>query len=168
MAYSADSFSSLEQPTLAKWNKLWANDAAFNDGSGLPSANAARGIAVTNESTTSTSYVKLTTTTDAATVTVGATGKVLVSFGADVALSGGGQALMVFAITGATTLTAANAATAGYNTTSIPNSASFATHDERSILLTGLAAGSTTFSMYYAITSGTGAWRNRIISAVPL
>jgi len=35
MAYSADTFSSLEQPTLAKWNKLWANDASFNDGTGL-------------------------------------------------------------------------------------------------------------------------------------
>lgn len=30
MAYSADTFTSLEQPTLAKWNKLWSNDAAFD------------------------------------------------------------------------------------------------------------------------------------------
>ena len=30
MAYSADTFSNLEQPTLAKWNKLWDNDAFFN------------------------------------------------------------------------------------------------------------------------------------------
>jgi len=29
MAYSADIFTSLEQPTLAKWNKLWDNDAFF-------------------------------------------------------------------------------------------------------------------------------------------
>lgn len=29
MAYSADTFTSLEQPTLAKWNKLWDNDAFF-------------------------------------------------------------------------------------------------------------------------------------------
>ena len=35
MAYSADTFVADEQPTTAKWNKLWANDAAFNDGSGI-------------------------------------------------------------------------------------------------------------------------------------
>jgi hypothetical protein len=35
MAYSADSFTALEIPTLAKMNKLWANDASFNDGTGI-------------------------------------------------------------------------------------------------------------------------------------
>lgn len=35
MAYSADSFVADEQPTTAKWNKLWTNDASFNDGSGI-------------------------------------------------------------------------------------------------------------------------------------
>lgn len=35
MAYSADSFVADEQPTTAKWNKLWSNDAAFNDSSGI-------------------------------------------------------------------------------------------------------------------------------------
>lgn len=35
MAYSADTFVADEQPTTAKWNKLWSNDASFNDGSGL-------------------------------------------------------------------------------------------------------------------------------------
>ena len=37
MAYSADSFVADEQPTTAKWNKLWNNDASFNDGSGIAS-----------------------------------------------------------------------------------------------------------------------------------
>lgn len=35
MAYSADSFTAGEQPTTAKWNKLWSNDASFNDGTGI-------------------------------------------------------------------------------------------------------------------------------------
>lgn len=35
MAYQADSFVADEQPTTAKWNKLWSNDASFNDGSGI-------------------------------------------------------------------------------------------------------------------------------------
>ena len=38
MAYSADTFVADEQPTTAKWNKLWANDAAFNDGTGIGDA----------------------------------------------------------------------------------------------------------------------------------
>lgn len=35
MPYSADSFTALEVPTLAKMNKLWANDASMNDGTGI-------------------------------------------------------------------------------------------------------------------------------------
>ena len=35
MAYSADSFVADEVPTTAKWNKLWSNDASFNDGTGI-------------------------------------------------------------------------------------------------------------------------------------
>lgn len=35
MAYSADSFVADEVPTTAKWNKLWTNDASFNDGTGI-------------------------------------------------------------------------------------------------------------------------------------
>lgn len=37
MAYSADTFVADEQPTTAKWNKLWTNDASFNDGTGFAS-----------------------------------------------------------------------------------------------------------------------------------
>lgn len=33
--YSADSFTALEIPTLAKMNKLWTNDASMNDGNGI-------------------------------------------------------------------------------------------------------------------------------------
>lgn len=60
MAYSADTFVADEQPTTAKWNKLWANDAAFNDGTGI--ANAAitashiSGIAKNNLTTDSNPY----------------------------------------------------------------------------------------------------------------
>jgi len=33
--YIADTFIAGEQPTTAKWNELWSNDAAFNSGNGL-------------------------------------------------------------------------------------------------------------------------------------
>lgn len=35
MGYSADTFVADEVPTTSKMNKLWSNDASFNDGSGL-------------------------------------------------------------------------------------------------------------------------------------
>lgn len=37
MAYSADIFVADEVPTTSKWNKLWNNDASFNDGTGIAS-----------------------------------------------------------------------------------------------------------------------------------
>ena len=37
MAYSAQTFVAGEQPTAAKWNLLWSNDASFNDGTGIGS-----------------------------------------------------------------------------------------------------------------------------------
>ena len=49
MAYSADTFVADEQPTTAKWNKLWSNDASFNDGTGiLDSAILTRHLATGN------------------------------------------------------------------------------------------------------------------------
>lgn len=38
MPYTAQTFTAFEVPTTAKWNLLWANDAAFNDGSGIANA----------------------------------------------------------------------------------------------------------------------------------
>lgn len=35
MGYLADSFVADEIPTTSKWNKLWNNDASFNDGTGI-------------------------------------------------------------------------------------------------------------------------------------
>ena len=68
MAYSADTFVADEQPTTAKWNKLWANDAAFNDGSGFANgalgsvhASLANGIAVQNVYASSGSVMTGTT-----------------------------------------------------------------------------------------------------------
>lgn len=35
MSYQSGSFVADEQPTTAKWNILWNNDASFNDGTGI-------------------------------------------------------------------------------------------------------------------------------------
>ena len=52
MAYSADTFVADEQPTTAKWNKLWSNDASFNDGTGIGD-NAILTRHITNSNVTS-------------------------------------------------------------------------------------------------------------------
>lgn len=172
MAYSADTFTSLEQPTLAKWNKLWDNDAAFNNGTGLPSAGAARGHAAAAESTTSASFVRLTTTTDYATVTIGATGMAIVSYFAIVACSNTAQYnYMCFDSTGANVISAATYSGSSYNfqTWFRGFDASYACTVGRTVLVTGLTAGSTTFRMHYAVSGGaTANYRERSISVVPL
>ena len=48
MAYSADTFSAGEVPTTSKWNKLWTNDASFNDGSGIANLTIGAVTAVKN------------------------------------------------------------------------------------------------------------------------
>lgn len=168
MAYSADTFTSLEQPTLAKWNKLWANDAAFNDGTGLPSANAARAIVNTTETTASTSYVQLTTATDFVTVTVGATGKVIILARAMTSNTGVNYNYLAVAFSGANTLTAANAETAGYYSQEAQASGSNVNAIYLNHVYSGLTPGSTTFSMYYKTSAGTASFKNRIISVIPL
>lgn len=35
MGYLAQTFVAGEQPTTAKWNIIWSNDASFNDGTGI-------------------------------------------------------------------------------------------------------------------------------------
>jgi hypothetical protein len=35
MTYTAQTFTAGEQPTTTKWNLLWSNDAAMNDGTGI-------------------------------------------------------------------------------------------------------------------------------------
>lgn len=60
MGYSADSFTAGEQPTTAKWNKLWTNDASFNDGTGIGTNAIAAASLATNAITLG--YAQITTT----------------------------------------------------------------------------------------------------------
>lgn len=59
MAYSADTFVADEQPTTAKWNKLWSNDASFNDGSGILDTAVFKNVAVGSFTVTGTGNVSV-------------------------------------------------------------------------------------------------------------
>lgn len=77
MSYNAWSVTFGEQPSITKWNYLGTNDAGFYDGTNLPTYGANKATVATNESTTSSSATDLATTGPSVTLTVGATGKVL-------------------------------------------------------------------------------------------
>lgn len=116
----------------------------------------------TSETTGSTSYANLTTTTDTITATIGANGIALVIIGATFNNSGANITYSDFGCTGTNTRVAqdATALEGGFSSTTL--SASKVT------LLTGLNAGSTVFKMYYRVTAGTGTFANRSIAVIPL
>ena len=126
---------------------------------------AAASLVATAESTTSTSYVDLTTTTDTVTVAIGANGLAIVNLYSwlQVNLSGS-QAWMGFAVSGATTQSPNDNFALEYTASAASASNAFGA----SLLVTGLAAGSTTFKLKYRVNSGTGTFTNRRISVIPI
>jgi hypothetical protein len=114
-----------------------------------------------SETTASTSFVQLATTTDAVTVTIGANGLALVTVSADVSNSGANITNVDFAISGATTRAATD-------TTALKNPTTTVVGQSRTTLITGLTPGSTTFGLRYRVAAGTGTFLNRSIIVVPL
>lgn len=110
---------------------------------------------VANESTSSTSYTNLTTST-AVTVTTGT--KALVLFGATIEPSSAGY--MSFAVSGASTV-------AESNDNSVISGSSGASVF-RTVQLTGLTAGSNTFTGKFRANTGTASFQRRVISVIDL
>lgn len=165
MAYTAFSVVHGEQPTAAKWNTLGTNDAGFNDGTLLPTAGSDQATVATSQTTTSTSYTDLATAGPAVTVTVGATGKVLVGiYGHLSNNTTAAGSFMSYAITGATTSAAADSRALFYPS-SVGAAALFF---GASFLEEGFTPGSTTFTAKYKVNSNTGTFTDRMIWAIPL
>lgn len=121
----------------------------------------------TNESTSSTSYVNLATTGPSITLDVPSTGIVLISFSANVVNTAAGNYVgLALEMSGANSLTATDFAT----TTIIARIATSNQYQgvDRTILLTGLNAGSTTFTLKYKTNAGTAQARERSLSVIPL
>ncbi|MDI3211756.1 hypothetical protein [Arthrobacter sp. AL12] len=112
---------------------------------------------VTGQATSSTSYTDLTTVGPAVTVTISANGMALVFLNATMFSA---QTSMGFAISGATTVAADDVNCILINTVTSRLSGAF--------LVTGLNAGSTTFTAKYKVGSGTGTFVDRVISVIPL
>lgn len=168
MAYAVWSVVFGEQPSASKWNILGTNDAAFNNGSGLPTTNAKNTTIATSETTASTSYTDLATPGPSVSPTIGASGlalMVITMFGS--CSSSGTDVLGSPVVSGANTISAAANEAIGtwHFTTAATNQLAEFSYAR---LLTGLSAGATTFKLQYRVTSGTGTFIRRTMSVIPL
>lgn len=183
--HTGQSFTFGETPSATKWNYLWENDYALADGTGLeddflitrhlaaagsldiPLPNVDLGSSVdggyiaTSETTTSTSFTDLATAGPSCTITVPASGKVLLLMTIQVSNSGAGYSLAAYSMSGANTA-------AEDSDRVIQVTGSNAAVSTRASLLTGLTAGSTTFKLRYRVQSGTGTYLRRSIIAIPI
>lgn len=124
------------------------------------------GFVATSETTASSSYVDLATTTDSATATIGTNGLALVIF-STVNYNNvlGAFNFASFAMSGANTA-AANDNYVAVNKNATANQEITVGN---AVLVTGLAAGSTTFKLKYKTNgTGTGTFYTRRIQVIPL
>jgi len=122
----------------------------------------------TSQTTMSTTYADIPSGTvgPAVTVTIAASGKAIVTVTAlETNSTNSAQSNMGFAISGATTRAAADT-----QALSLLNGGSQhpTTQSSATFFVTGLTAGSTTFTAKYSVSAGTGTFANRTIVVIPL
>jgi len=131
----------------------------------IPSSAPTSGNAkvATNESTTSTSYTNLTTSGPAATVTTGT--KALVLINAEIYNSGvSNKTFVSFDVSGATTSASTDARAILFNLATANQESKWGV----ATVITGLTAGSNTFTAKYRVAGGTGSFANREITVIDL
>ena len=118
----------------------------------------------TAQTTASTTYTDLTTAGPAVTVTIPASGKALVTLTSLIDNTNADKDnFMAFAVSGNTTLAASDATAlrwSGKNGDGMQFSATY--------LVTGLTAGSNTFTAKYRTSANTATFTNRSIIVIPL
>ena len=127
---------------------------------------SATATVATSQGTTSATYTDLATVGPEVTVTTGTKALVIVS-GEMYDTTANGSPYMAFAVSGATTVAAADlyALTVGPVAATVPD----AIGASRATLLTGLTAGSNVFtSKYRRANAGTGTFANRTISVIDM
>lgn len=118
----------------------------------------------TSESSSITSYGALATAgPTVSSLTTGVKALVIIGCGLTTDTAGT-RAYMGYAVSGATTVAAADATSVGFDS----SAASRLSQCSRVIMQTGLNAGSHTFTAQYRVTSTTGSWAQRNIIIIPL
>lgn len=176
---SVDAISGFSTSTLGTAYGLSISNGVLNSNNSVKTSNlqnasvtsdklntsAATNTIATSETTTSTSYAGLFTGGPTVTVTIGANGIALVSIyahlGNDTATS---ASAMSFFMSGANTSTPVDGYAIFYNA-SVNSAQGWI---GATFMLTGLAAGSTTFTANYRVNGGTGTFLSRQLSVVPL
>lgn len=130
----------------------------------LSTGAAANNTATGNSTTASTSYVATLAdaVTTSVTVTIGANGLALVIISAYIFNTATATNFLSFSVTGANTIAASD-----NNGAQMKMNSSDSTYGAP-ILLTGLTAGSTTFTLNYRTTAGTATFGVRRLAVVPL
>lgn len=126
-------------------------------GGGVPVVDAV----ATSQTTTSTSYTDLTTSGPAVTVTVPASGQIIVVINSDIANTNVTTTRIGFALSGANTASAADTSALRYE-----DSANLVNTTVAVIPVTGLTPGSTTVTLKYKVASGTGTFSNRRLTVL--
>jgi len=139
--------------TLASW-------ALYDSG---PTAGPQAQFVATQESTVSTTYTDLATTTDQVTVNIGASGLVQVFLFASMTNTAN-YSFVGFALSGANT----DAASDTYAMQLSPPASNTLDQRGTAFLRPGLSQGATTFKMKYRVAGGTGNFANRRIAVIPL
>lgn len=114
----------------------------------------------TSQTSGSVSYTDLGTVGPTATVPVGPSGIVEVTITSQISNSGGNHSYMGYAVSGANTIAATDTKAIYIATTNVARFSG-------TFLLTGLTAGSTTFTAKYKVGGGTGTWLDRAIHVKP-
>lgn len=174
LPFPSMNFTAFDILTAAEMNQLVDNIEALADGTGLAdgiinpnklSLGAQQAVVATGQTTTSTSFTDLATTTDTVTVTIGVNGLALVIISSRINNSDSAAGGFVgVALSGANTAAASDA-----NSLNMRNSSGAPDSQTSWIYLaTGLSSGSTTFKLKYRVTAGTGTFTNRRITVIPL
>lgn len=127
---------------------------------------AATNLVATSETLATNTFTDLATVGPAVTVDIGANGLAIVNLYSQMSNSGaGGFAFMGFAVSGASTVAAAD----NYAISLEEPIANYRFRVSGIFLVTGLTPGSNTFTAKYRrATSGTSTWLDRRIAVVPL
>ena len=158
-----------EQPSSAKWNQLGENDASFADGTGIDDGaitpdKLTLGSQVTESgslSTSSTSYTDFTGGT--LTLDIISGGAVFVSVSGYAFTSSANEYCYT-----QLNITGANTDTYQFPITRQPSTSNQRLPMGGTHILTGLAAGSTTFKLQGKVTSGTGTFTLYSFCIIPL
>jgi hypothetical protein len=170
-APTTGTFQALDESTDATGKKFICTAAGtpgtwVQIGGGLDVTTIQTATVAASETTTGTAYGDLATVGPAVTVTVGASGRALVTLSGDLSNDTVNMfSLLNYAVSGATTVAAADtnqrlvllAAVAGQQIGA-----------SRTFVVTGLTAGSNTFTMKYRVSAGTGTFIRRQITVTPI